>query len=205
MLQNLLIGRFKMSVHREPMELSRYELVIAPGGVKFNEAKDDDAEPAPPEPPRVPPATDRGLPFGFPKIVTDKDGYPILGRPGWQNTNGRARYDEPQGTTQGMLTLLNMWMDKPVVDGTGLKGKYEITMYWVTDGQAPPAMMQAMAQARANAGLASAGQDSTPEVRPSGPTLLRALQDQLGLRLEPKKGPVEFLVVDHIEKLPTVN
>jgi uncharacterized protein (TIGR03435 family) len=206
MLQNLLIDRFKMSVHREPRELSRYELVIAPGGVKFKEAKDEDAEPAaPPAPPQTPTAGDRGMPPGFRKIVTDKDGYPVPGRPGWQSTNGRARYYEPQGTMQGMLTMLNTWMDKPVVDATSLKGKYEITMYWVTDGEAPPAMMQLMAQARANARLAQVGQDSTPEVRPNGPSLLRALQDQLGLRLEPKKGPVEFLVVDHIEKLPTDN
>jgi uncharacterized protein (TIGR03435 family) len=34
---------------------------------------------------------------------------------------------------------------------------------------------------------------------------MRALQEQLGLRLEAKKGPVDFLVVDHIEKLPTDN
>jgi uncharacterized protein (TIGR03435 family) len=34
---------------------------------------------------------------------------------------------------------------------------------------------------------------------------MRAVQDQLGLRLEAKRGPVEFLVVDHMEKLPTEN
>jgi uncharacterized protein (TIGR03435 family) len=96
-----------------------------------------------------------------------------------------------------------MEMDKPVVDATGLKGKYEINMYYVTDTDMPPAMLRAMAQARANAGLAPGAQDSTPEVRLSGPTLLHALRDQLGLRLESKKGSVDLLVVDHIEKLPT--
>jgi uncharacterized protein (TIGR03435 family) len=106
---------------------------------------------------------------------------------------------------QGISTFLTMEIDKPVVDATGLKGKYEINMYFVMGTAAPPDMMQVMAQARANAGLAPIGQDSTPEVRPSGPTLLHALQDQLGLRLEPKKGPVEFLVVDRMEKLPTDN
>jgi uncharacterized protein (TIGR03435 family) len=34
---------------------------------------------------------------------------------------------------------------------------------------------------------------------------MQALQDQLGLRLESKKGPVDFVIIDHIEKLPTEN
>jgi uncharacterized protein (TIGR03435 family) len=203
MLQNLLIDRFKMSVHRESKELTRYELVVAEGGPKFKEANDDAAQPAMPPTERQPAApAEPGRPPGFPKIVTDKDGYPIPGHPGWQSKDGRARYYEPQGTMQGMVTFLNMQMEKPVIDTTGLKGKYEINMYFVTDTAMPPAMMQAMAQARAMSG---ATQDSTPEVRPSGPPLLRALQDQLGLRLESKKGPIEMLVVDHIEKLPTDN
>jgi uncharacterized protein (TIGR03435 family) len=209
MLQNLLIDRFKLSVHREPKELSRFELVVAEGGVKLKEATDDAAEPAPPLPPQVPSVADRGMPPGFRKIVTGKDGYPVEGRPGWQFTNGRARYYEPRGTMQGIATFLTTQMEKPVVDATGLKGKYQISMYYVTDTGVPPAMAQLMAQARAqaraNAGLAPGEQDSTPEVRPSGPTLPQALRDQLGLRLEAKKGPVDMLVVDRIEKLPTDN
>jgi uncharacterized protein (TIGR03435 family) len=39
----------------------------------------------------------------------------------------------------------------------------------------------------------------------NGPTLAMAVQDQLGLRLESKKGPVEFLVIDHVERIPTEN
>ncbi len=39
----------------------------------------------------------------------------------------------------------------------------------------------------------------------SGPSLTQALRDQLGLRLVERKGPVDFVVVEHIEKLPTGN
>jgi uncharacterized protein (TIGR03435 family) len=204
MLQSLLTDRFKMSVHREPKELSRYELVVAEGGVKFKEAKDEAGQPAPPAQPQPPTPAEPGRPPGFPKIVTDKDGYPIPGHPGSQSTNGRARYYQPSGTMQMMVTFLSRQMDKPVVDATDLKGSYEISMFWVGSAGGA-AMVQVMAQARANAGLAPGAQDSTPEVGPSGPTLQRALQNQLGLRLELKKGPIEFLVVDHIEKLPTDN
>ena len=39
----------------------------------------------------------------------------------------------------------------------------------------------------------------------SGPTLMGAIQQQLGLKLEPKKGTVDIMIVDHMEKVPTEN
>jgi uncharacterized protein (TIGR03435 family) len=45
---------------------------------------------------------------------------------------------------------------------------------------------------------------SLPEAE-SGPTIFGAIQEQLGLRLEPKKGTVQVLVVDKVEKTPTEN
>lgn len=63
-------------------------------------------------------------------------------------------------------------------------------------------MAQAMAQARANAGPS---ESTAPEVGPRGPTLQQALRDQLGLKIESKKGPIDMLVIDHIEKTPSEN
>jgi uncharacterized protein (TIGR03435 family) len=70
----------------------------------------------------------------------------------------------------------------PVIDATGLTGEYDISLYWIP--QRP---------------------DSIASDDPNGPDLIGALQQQLGLRLEPKKGPIEVLVVDHAEKAPTAN
>lgn len=67
-----------------------------------------------------------------------------------------------------------------VTDATGLTGKYDIAMCWQPD--------------------LTPGTNSD-----SGPTLQQALQDQLGLKLESKKGPVELVVVDHAEKSPVQN
>ena len=67
----------------------------------------------------------------------------------------------------------------PVSDDTGLQGKYDFTMNWIMGG-------------------ALAADDT-------GPTIFAALQQQLGLKLESKKGTVDILVIDHIEKAPTEN
>lgn len=56
-----------------------------------------------------------------------------------------------------------------------------------------------------NSLAAGTGPNGIPTALESGPTLQQALQDQLGLRLESKKGPVDVIVVEHAEKLPTEN
>ena len=79
----------------------------------------------------------------------DKDGYPILTSPGWSTRDGRGTFYAPHGQLQSLVLFLNMKMDKPIVDATGLKGTYEIVMHWA--GSTLPvsgALAQAMAQAR---------------------------------------------------------
>jgi uncharacterized protein (TIGR03435 family) len=72
------------------------------------------------------------------------------------------------------LTInLSSVLTRTVVDKTGLTGKFDYTVFYAPDG-APP-----------------------DDDRPS---LYTALEQQLGLRLESAKGPVEFLVIDHAEK-----
>jgi uncharacterized protein (TIGR03435 family) len=101
--------------------------------------------------------------------------------------------------------MLEMMMDNPVADATGLKGTYEIEMHWVGESPISGQMRAAMGQARANAGVSPAAQEMAPDAGPSGPTIQQALRDQLGLKLELKKGPVETLVVDRVDKVPTEN
>lgn len=82
---------------------------------------------------------------------------------------------------------------KPVIDGTGLKGKYDLSLDWAPDIGNPTATTP-----NAESGLPAASE-------PSGPNIFTALQQQLGLKLQPKKVTVEILVIDHIEKSPTEN
>jgi uncharacterized protein (TIGR03435 family) len=202
MLQNLLIERFHLAFHREPREMTRYDLLVAEGRPKLKEAQDtaapsEEAAPARPGLPDHPTAVKNGQ--------LDTDGYPSVTTQGWRTVNGRARFYQPHGGVEGLLPMLEMMMDNPVADATGLKGTYEIEMHWVGESPISGQMRAAMGQARANAGVSPAAQEMAPDAGPSGPTIQQALRDQLGLKLELKKGPVETLVVDRVDKVPTEN
>jgi len=108
--------------------------------------------------------------------------------------NGRARMVSSEVTMSGLASQLSSQVGRPVKDATGLTGKYDIILSWLPDnGRAlPPPPPGAPAPA------------GSPEAE-SGPTIFSALQEQLGLRLEQKKGTVEILVVDKLEKTPTEN
>jgi uncharacterized protein (TIGR03435 family) len=177
MWQRLLAERFKLAVHRESRVVALYDLVVAKGGPKFKKASED---PAPKDGASTETAHARG-----PNKV-DSDGFPELARPGMIGMNGRIRLYQTKMTMDQLAKTFSGQLGRPVTDDTGLKGEYEIRLYWVTDAAGGPPSA------------------TTPEGA-GGPTLMRAIQDQLGLRLEAKRGPVEFLVVDHMEKLPTEN
>lgn len=78
--------------------------------------------------------------------------------------------------------FLSHHTDVPVLDFTGLKGVYDLKLDWQEEHQ---------------------GHDNADAA--AGPAITEAVQDQLGLRMERRKAPVEILVVDHVEKTPTEN
>jgi uncharacterized protein (TIGR03435 family) len=80
---------------------------------------------------------------------------------------------------------LGQLLDRPVVDQTNLQGGYDFKLSYTRE---PPPGMQEGAQLN--------GQP----IDTSGPSLVEAIRDQLGLKLEKKKGPVEILAIDHVEK-----
>jgi uncharacterized protein (TIGR03435 family) len=76
---------------------------------------------------------------------------------------------------------LSRLLQRPVMNNTGLEGNYDFKLEWTPDpGPAAP--------------------DGQPLETSLGPSLFTALQQQLGLRLEGKKGPVDVLVIDHMDK-----
>ena len=85
------------------------------------------------------------------------------------------------------VTQLAQLMNNVVVDRTGLTGGYDIELKWSpTPDQLPP-------------GPPPPGVE-LPSIDPNGPTLPTALQEQLGLKLDNERGPVQVLVVERLQR-----
>jgi uncharacterized protein (TIGR03435 family) len=81
------------------------------------------------------------------------------------------------GSLSGIVGL-----GRPLIDRTGLSGRFDFTLAWAADtGPSPPD----------SSGAAS---------EPIGPSALQALRDQLGLKLQSARGPVQILVIDRVER-----
>ena len=203
MLQNLLAERFKLALHHETKELPMYALVVGKGGSKLKESVEDD--PAVPPPPPPPPGNDGTGPV---RLKVGADGNPQLpagmGKNGMMMmmTNGRMRLVANHRPIGALLEMLGNQLGRPVVDATDLKANYDFTLDFAPDGMNGPMGMMPPPPPQHEGGPdggGSMGHDA------GGPTIFTALQEQLGLKLEQRKGPVDLLVIDRLEKVPTEN
>lgn len=165
MQQSLLATRLGLVFHREKKEMPVYELAVAKGGSKLKEA-------APPQ--------DDSESHAY-SLKRDDEGFPVLppGQTMYAFAMNHARLQGASETMEHFASTLAGQLNAPVVDATGLIGKYDFVLKWI------PGNLR-------------------PEDDP-GLTLESALLQQLGLTLRHTKGQVEVLVVDHVEKTPTEN
>ena len=175
MLRNLLYDRFRARIHRETRSLPTWSLTIAKSGLRI-----------PNTPPRAKqvgksaPATD-----GFPPLPPELTGAFLF------IANGRARIAAQQATMRELADQLERLLSVPVSDETRLTGKFDFILNFSPEGLNGPGgrpIPQSLAYA------AEPLED-----------LFSALQSEAGLRLEQKRGPVEVIVIDHAEKVPTEN
>jgi uncharacterized protein (TIGR03435 family) len=102
---------------------------------------------------------------------------------------GRGHIESSGASIDNLVNQLSNQLGRPVLDKTGLTGLYDFKLDWTPEAPAGPAIR---------------GVDDAPPAEASGPTIFTALQETLGLKLESGKGPVEYLVIDKVEK-PTEN
>jgi uncharacterized protein (TIGR03435 family) len=115
-------------------------------------------------------------------LKRDVDGFPVLTRGmSMAMIPGHARMQSENQPIARFAERLSQQLQTPVKDATGLTGSYDFTVSWSWDADPPGA------QAAARADLVS------------------AVQSQLSLKLQQKKGQWEVLVVDHMERTPTEN
>jgi uncharacterized protein (TIGR03435 family) len=186
MLQALLEDRFKLKMRRESREVPAYALTVGKNGPKLQAAPEGGCQvlefsrpPAPPAPGEKP------LP-----ICT----FRMLRAP---KTDAPMEWDVHGGTLDDLARALGGDLDRIVINKTGIAGKFDFHLQFSADD--------------ATVGLNRLRGPDGPVVQPAspvdpagGPSIFTAIQQQLGLKLEPAKGPREFLVVEHAEK-PTEN
>jgi uncharacterized protein (TIGR03435 family) len=186
MLQSLLAERFKLVVHKETKELPTYALIVAKGGPKLKESPkvdQDAAQNAPPPTPQV--GRD-----GRPQIPRGGRGMMIMMGPKGLHAEA-ARSGMPQ-----LADFLSNQLGRPVVDETHLTGLYDYALDFSSEGLATMKGMPMMAPPPG-----AGGADGGPE---GGGSIFTAVQD-LGLKLESRKGQIPLIVVDSGNKTPTEN
>jgi uncharacterized protein (TIGR03435 family) len=147
MLQALLEDRFKLQVHHETRQGPVFALLFA--------------------------RSDRAPGPNFHRSSIDCAA-PPAGTRGCTSRIGQGRIAAAGTTIAQFAGLLPRFVDRVVIDSTGLMGRYDLELKWTpAPGESPSA---------------------------DGPSLFTALQEQLGLKLQSQQGPIDMLVIDHVEK-----
>src|SRR5580658_1206275 len=213
MLQTLLAERFKLVIHRETRDQPVYALIVAKGGPKLK-----DAEPDPPAPadaaPATPDAPKKGeAVFGqganqvrISGNPTDGKGMVVKGGPMGQMhmtmADGKLHLEASKMTMASLADVATNFVGKPVVDMTELKGNYQVALDLSMDDIKNVARAAGLNMPGTPAGnAANAPVDASD---PSGSSIFASVQ-QLGLKLDARKAPLPYIVVDHFEKMPTEN
>jgi bla regulator protein blaR1 len=172
MLQPLLEDRLQLKFHLETKELPVYLLAVSKPGKLI------DAPGECPPPPGGPAALpDPSLPHGPCGFLFILPGH-LVGQ---------------KVAISRLLDALSRLTDRVVLDKTKLTARYDIDLRYT------PALV--ISGPSGEAGFAPPpGAPALPPTDPHGPSLFTALQEQLGLKLIPARGPVEFMVIDHIER-----
>ncbi len=176
MLQNLLRERFHLALHHETREVRGFELVAARNGTKLKPSKDAvPGEPAPDS--QSPPKTDAN---GFPQM----DGPGLVLMEGMKGSAVVTFLTAKAQPLSALVDVLSREFRMPILDHTGLSGKFDFNLEFAPQppGAAPPV-----------------------EADESGPNLVTAVQQQLGLKLNQSKFPLDMLVVDRADQVPTEN
>jgi uncharacterized protein (TIGR03435 family) len=162
-LQKLLADRVKLVFHTETRDLSTYSLLVADNGSKLQ--------------PTLSPETDETKGPGPVRMGTKQ----MRMQRGGNEVYGIGA----QGiSTDDLAQQLSRQLGTPVVNKTGLKGRYDFNLHW-------------------NDAATGSSRNEASSESASEPSLFTAIQDQLGLKLEPRKAPMDVLVIDHVEQPAT--
>lgn len=170
MLIPLLTERLNLKYHHATRELPMFALVVAKGGPRLTKG-----EPTPPGGPRPPDPDHPEDPA--------KEHFKIYTVPGHIEADSIPMY-----ILADQLSRMHI-LSRIVVDKTGLTGNYNFSLRWKPENTLPSWLRSTQS------GLWQ--EDDSSDAVPS--SLLTALQEQLGLKLQPEKSSVDVIVIDHID------
>lgn len=202
MLQSLLADRFKMVVHRETRQMLIYALVLSsPGklGSQLHEYTND-----PNRDPACAGVQNESLSEGIGGQASEEDIAAlhspvalaaadlrvsscrrVVGGFLAPNDHNQVWAGGKNVSTDAIAAAVGSMVpvDRPVVNRTGLIGDFDFTVEWDSRND-----------------FLAAGPGTTDQGGPLGPSLFEAMKDQVGLKFESTKGPVDLIVIDHVER-----
>jgi uncharacterized protein (TIGR03435 family) len=181
-IRNLLKDRFKLVRHQETRELPIYNLVLARSDGRLGPALKESSAECQAAAKEYVEAARRGAPAQAPPAAVARC---VLSEPGIGTLGLKGQ------AIGSVVTLLPQFVDRQVIDRTGLTGLYDLTLKWTPEPASGTTVL----------GLPPS---SPPPADPDAPNIFTAVQEQLGLKLENGRGPVEVVVIDRLEK-PTLD
>jgi bla regulator protein blaR1 len=175
-IRNLLKDRFKLVTHQETRELPVYNLVLARSDGRLGPALKESSAECQAVAREYLQALRQGAPTQAPPAAVARC---------TSSQPGIGMFTMNGASLGALVNLLPQFVERQVIDRTGLTGIYDLTLKWTPE--AIPSLI----------GLPQA---PLPPADPDVPNIFTAVQEQLGLKLEAGRGPVEVVVIDHIEK-----
>jgi len=187
MLQRLLTDRFGMQVHREAKEMPVYALLVAKGGLKVSESKPPAGPP--PERPAGVNVTASGNAGGVGADMGDGSSFSLA----------ENHLEIRNMTMAAVAELLTRFADRPVVDSTGVSGRYDLDL-----ALSPEDYRVLLIRSAVNAGVTLPPQALRVLDGASGDPISPALASA-GLQWESRRAPIDIVVIDSMAKTPTEN
>lgn len=189
MLQTLLEERFRLKIHREIREVPVYAMSVGKGGLKVQPLAEGACTPLDLQHP--PPPAKLGDP---PRNICGSMKMSVIATGGFDM--------EVHGSTMPQFAQqISPLVTRPVIDKTGVQGKFNLHLAFALN---PNMAGEGSPGGRAPDAGNTANPSNPPPPPEPGPDLFVAVQEQIGLKLSSDKGPIVFLIIDHVEK-PTAN
>jgi uncharacterized protein (TIGR03435 family) len=214
MLQALLAERFKMVIHKETKEQPVYALVVGKNGPKLT--KSDPNAPDAPGPRTFNSSSSSSDKPPLPALPPGGGGAAMAGRAGGPGQppkgammmtiggpGGNARMQANAITMTRFADMLSNMLDRPVLDMTEVAGNYDVALDVSMEDMVGAKRMAVAGGPGPMAGGGGGDHGPAPDAAPSA-SIFTAVQS-LGLKLDPRKAPIEFVVVDRGDKVPTEN